>query len=57
MMKRWTVSPVSTEDSPLALKSDQITEIHHDIKIPHGIQTPYKLVGNGINGDWARICR
>ena len=48
---------MSTEDSPITLKAEEVMEIHHDIKLPHGTQTPYKLKHTPDNGQWIRICR
>ena len=56
-MISWTVSPMSTEESPITLKAEDVTEIHHDIKLPHGTQTPYKLGHSLYSGDYMRICR
>ena len=54
---RWTISPMSTEENPFTLKAEEVMEIHHDIKIPHGIQTPYHLHHKDTSGNWIRICR
>ena len=50
------MSPVSTEDSPITLMAEEITEMHHDVKIPHGTQTPFRLMAKAFN-EWGRVCR
>ena len=55
---RWTISPMSTEESPITLQAEEVMEIHHDIKLPHGTQTPYKMINKpDSTPDWLRICR